>query len=154
MKKLTLSKTVLFTFLSACLFATVACSTDKDPAVEVQEQKATSVEKAEITKAYTYVEQMPVYKGSEAALLTFLGDNIRYPEAAQKAGVEGITVMTFVVETDGTITDIKTVKSLSPETDQEAVRVIKLTSGNWIPGKQNGETVRVKYTVPIRYTIK
>lgn len=153
MKKHILTRTALIASLSGCLFATAACSTEEDPMIEVQEKETASVDKTDTSKAFIYVEQMPVYKNGEAALLSFLGSNIKYPEAAEKGGVEGITVMTFVVETDGTITDIKTVKSLSPETDQEAARVIKLTSGNWTPGKQNGETVRVKYTLPVRYML-
>lgn len=154
MKKLILTKTVLIASFSACLFATVSCSTDEDPTAVVQEQQTNSLEKSDALKPYTYVEQMPAFKGGEDALMSFLGKNIRYPEAAQKAGIEGLTVMSFVVETDGTITNIQTVKSLSPETDQEAARVVKLTSGNWNPGTQGGKPVRVQYTLPVRYAIK
>ncbi|MFD3001774.1 energy transducer TonB [Pontibacter toksunensis] len=153
MKKLILTRTTLIASLFACIFATAACSTEEEPTIVVQEKETASVEKTDTSKAYTYAEQIPVYKDSEAALLTFLGSNIKYPEAAEKAGVEGITVMSFVVETDGTITDIEIVKSLSPETDQEAVRAVKLTSGSWIPGKNNGKDIRFRYTLPVRYTL-
>lgn len=139
MKNLTLTRTAHIASLSACMFITAACSTEEEPTIAVQEKETASVEKNDTSKALTYAEQMPVYKDSEAALITFLGSNIKYPEAAEKAGVEGITVMSFVVETDGTITNIEIVKSLSPETDQEAVRVVKLTSGSWIPGKIMGK---------------
>ncbi|WP_162055188.1 energy transducer TonB [Pontibacter pamirensis] len=154
MKKLTLTKTTILASFSACLFATVSCSTDEDPTAVVQEQQTTSLKKTDASRPYTYVEQMPEFKGNENALLSFLGSNIRYPEAAEKAGIEGLTVLTFVIETDGSVTNVQTVKSLSPEIDQEAARVIKLTSGNWNPGKQDGEPVRVKYTIPVRFALK
>lgn len=155
MKKLTLTKTALHVFFSACLFATVSCSTEDDPTIAaVQEQEEAAVKQTDASKPYTYVEQMPEFKGSDDALMSFLGKNIRYPEAAQKEGIEGLTVMSFIVETDGTITNVRTVKSLSPETDQEAARVVKLTSGNWNPGTQGGKPVRVQYTLPVRYAMK
>ncbi|GAB3537292.1 hypothetical protein GCM10027443_30020 [Pontibacter brevis] len=154
MKKLILIKPTLVVFLFACLFGAASCSTDDDPTMETQKQEAVYEKKADTSKAYTYVEEMPEFKGGNEALLSFLGNNIKYPEAAQEAEVEGLTVVKFTVEKDGAVTNIHTVKSLSPETDQEAVRVVKMTSGNWAPGKQNGETVRVEYTLPIRFALK
>ncbi|WP_246000833.1 energy transducer TonB [Pontibacter diazotrophicus] len=155
MKNHTLTKTALHVFFSACLFATASCSTDEDPtAVAVQQQEKATVKRTDASKPYTYVEQMPEFKGGNEALLSFLGTNIKYPEAAQEAKVEGLTVVKFTVEENGSVTNIQTVKSLSPETDQEAVRVVKMTSGNWAPGKQDGETVRVDYTLPIRFALK
>lgn len=97
---------------------------------------------------------MPAYKGGEEALFKFLGSNVRYPEAAIEAGIEGLTVVSFVIETDGSVTDVHVVKNLSAETDREAVRVVQLTNGNWIPGKQGGKPVRVEYTLPIKFALK
>lgn len=154
MKKLILTKTVLVACCSACLFATASCSTEEDPTVAVQEQEKATVRQTDSSKAYVFVEQMPEFKGGNEALLAFLGNNVKYPEVAQEAEVEGLTVVKFTVEKNGSVTNIQTVKSLSPETDQEAARVVKMTSGNWAPGKQNGETVRVEYTLPVRFALK
>ncbi|WP_276496819.1 TonB family protein [Pontibacter litorisediminis] len=105
-------------------------------------------------KPYTYVEQMPVFKGGDKGLMQFLGTNIKYPEDAVKAGVEGLVVVTFVIDTDGSVKSAQVVKPLSSSTDAEAVRVIKLMDGMWQPGKQNGKIVAVKYTLPIRFAMK
>ncbi|MFD3001772.1 TonB family protein [Pontibacter toksunensis] len=106
------------------------------------------------TNPYTYVEQMPMFKGGEAEMIKFLGKNIRYPEEAKEAGLEGIVVLSFVVDHEGRLDDIQVIKRLGKGTDEEAVRVVKMMSGNWLPGKQNGKVVPVRYTLPVRYTIK
>ena len=109
------------------------------------------VEKTE--KAFDVVEQMPQYPGGPAALMQFLAQNIRYPEEAHKAGVQGRVIVSFVVETDGSISEAKAVKSVSSELDAEALRVINCMP-NWIPGRQNGEAVRVKYVVPVTFRLQ
>ncbi|OKL39919.1 TonB family protein [Pontibacter flavimaris] len=105
-------------------------------------------------KPYTYVEQMPVFKGGEAEMMKFLGSNIKYPEDAVKAGVEGLVVLSFVIDASGSVGDVKVVKSLSGSTDAEATRVVKMTDGKWQPGKQNGKAVPVVYTLPIKFAMK
>lgn len=104
-------------------------------------------------KPYTYVEQMPSFPGGETEMLKYLGKNIRYPAAAQRAGVEGLVVLSFVVSKTGEISDIQVVKNLGAGTDEEAMRVVK-TMPKWTPGKQNGRAVPVRYTLPVRFTIK
>ncbi|WP_018480096.1 TonB family protein [Pontibacter roseus] len=104
-------------------------------------------------KAYSYVEQMPEFKGGEKEMLTFLGSNIQYPKDAVENGLEGLVVVSFVVETDGTISEAKSVKTLGRGTDEEALRVVRLMSGHWNAGRQNGEAVRVRYTLPIRFAM-
>ena len=104
-------------------------------------------------KAFDVVEQMPQYPGGPAALMQFLAQNIRYPEEAHKAGVQGRVIVSFVVETDGSISEAKAVKSVSSELDAEALRVINCMP-NWIPGRQNGEVVRVKYVVPVTFRLQ
>lgn len=104
-------------------------------------------------KPYTYVEQMPSFPGGETEMLKYLAKNIRYPAAAQRAGVEGLVVLSFVVSKTGEISEIQVVKNLGAGTDEEAMRVVK-TMPKWTPGKQNGRTVPVRYTLPVRFTIK
>ncbi len=79
--------------------------------------------------------------------------NIKYPVVAEENGVQGRVVVTFVVERDGSITDVKVVKSVDPSLDKEAQRVVK-SMPHWIPGKQNGSAVRVKYTVPVTFRLQ
>ncbi|MDX5438240.1 MAG: energy transducer TonB, partial [Pontibacter sp.] len=105
-------------------------------------------------KPYTAVEQMPEFKGGQTALLRFLGENIRYPEEAKKAGVEGLVVISFVIDADGSVSNTEVLKSLSNTTDAEASRVVEMTDGKWTPGRQNGKDVAVRYTLPIRFAIK
>ena len=118
----------------------------------VEMPNAMKVEKAE-KEAFDVVEQMPQFPGGMKELMTFLSENVRYPEAAHKTGVQGRVIAKFVVEKDGSITEAKIVKSVSPELDAEALRVIG-TMPNWMPGMQNGEAVRVKYTVPITFRLQ
>lgn len=105
------------------------------------------------SKPFDVVEQMPQFPGGMKELMTFLSQNVRYPEAAHKAGQQGRVIANFVVEKDGSITEACVVKSVSPELDAEALRVIS-SMPNWIPGMQNGEAVRVKYTVPITFRLQ
>ena len=104
-------------------------------------------------KPFDVVEQMPQFPGGPAEMMAFLSKNIRYPVAAEKAGVQGRVIVTFVVEKDGSIAEARIVKSVSPELDAEALRVINAMP-NWLPGRQNGEAVRVKYTVPVTFRLQ
>ena len=102
--------------------------------------------------AFDVVEQMPEFPGGQIAMLNFLSKNIRYPEAAHKAGIQGRVVATFVVEKDGSISNAKVMRSIDPLLDAEALRVIN-SMPNWIPGKQDGKPVAVKYTVPVSFKL-
>ena len=101
---------------------------------------------------FDVVEQMPEFPGGAHALFEFLGKNIRYPEAAEKAGIQGRVIVTFVVMKNGSVDRAKVVKSVSPELDAEALRCVK-SMPKWIPGKQNGEAVNVKYTIPLTFRL-
>ena len=104
-------------------------------------------------KAYEVVEQMPTFKGGDAALMKYLSENIKYPEAAEKAGEQGRVVVNFIVEKDGAVSNVKVVRSVTPTLDAEAVRVIKAMP-KWVPGKQDGKLVRVKYNVPVSFRLQ
>ena len=104
-------------------------------------------------KVFDIVEQMPEYPGGQAALFEYLSKNIKYPADAEKKKVEGKVFVTFVVDADGKITDVSLMRKVFPSLDAEAVRVISAMP-NWIPGKQKGQVVRVKYTVPIMFRLK
>jgi protein TonB len=109
--------------------------------------------KEEETKVFDVVEQMPSFPGGDAELMKFLHDHMKYPAVAEENGIQGRVICTFVVERDGSITDVKVIKSVDPSLDKEAIRVLK-SMPKWIPGKQNGSAVRVKYTVPVTFRLQ
>ena len=96
---------------------------------------------------------MPTFKGGDAALMKYLSENIKYPEAAEKAGEQGRVVVNFIVEKDGAVSNVKVARSVTPTLDAEAVRVIKAMP-KWVPGKQDGKLVRVKYNVPVSFRLQ
>jgi protein TonB len=107
----------------------------------------------EENKVFDVVEQMPSFPGGMGALMSWLSQNIKYPVIAAENGVQGRVIVQFVVEKDGSITDVKVAKSVDPSLDKEAARVVK-SMPHWIPGKQNGSAVRVKYTVPVTFKLQ
>ena len=108
--------------------------------------------KGDDDKAFEHVEKMPVFPGGDMAMMEFLSKNIKYPVEAQKKELQGRVVVSFVVEKDGSLSDVKVAKSVDPQLDEEALRVVK-SMPNWTPGMHNGKTVRVKYYVPITYRL-
>ena len=108
---------------------------------------------AEENKIHEIVEQMPSFPGGMSALMSWLSQNIKYPVIAAENGVKGRVIVQFVVEKDGSITDVQVVKSVDPSLDKEAARVIK-SMPHWIPGRQNGSPVRVRYTVPVTFKLQ
>ena len=128
---------------------------DETAEVKHVEEKIAEPEpvKEEETKVFDVVEQMPSFPGGPSALMQYLNSNIKYPVVAEENGVQGRVVCTFVVEKDGSITDVRVVKSVDPSLDKEAMRVVK-GMPKWIPGKQNGSAVRVKYTVPVTFRLQ
>ena len=104
-------------------------------------------------KVFDVVEEMPSFPGGQAALMSFLSSNIKYPVVAQETGVQGRVIVGFVVERDGSITDVKVMRSVDPSLDREAQRVVRAMP-RWKPGKQNGSAVRVKYTVPVVFRLQ
>ena len=103
-------------------------------------------------RVYDVVEQMPSFPGGISGLMTYLNQNIRYPAEAQEICVQGRVVVSFVVEKDGHISDVTVVRSVEPSLDKEAVRVVR-NMPRWTPGKQGGEPVRVRFTVPVSFRL-
>jgi TonB family protein len=102
---------------------------------------------------FQVVEQMPEFPGGMQKAMEFLGKNIKYPVAAQEAKIEGRVIVQFVVGKDGSISDVQTVRGVSPELDAEAIRVVSMMP-NWNPGKQRGQAVSVKYSMPIMFRLQ
>lgn len=107
----------------------------------------------EENKVFDIVEQQPLFPGGPAALIKYLSENTKYPVVAQENGVQGRVTVQFVVEKDGSISDVHVLRGVDPSLDKEAVRVVK-SMPRWTPGKQNGITVRVNYRVPVLFRLQ
>ncbi len=105
------------------------------------------------SQIFTIVEQMPEFPGGEEKLFEYLGKNIKYPAMARENGITGTVYVTFVVEGNGKITDVKKLRGIGGGCDEEAIRVVK-SMPEWKPGKQNGKSVRVQYNLPIKFTLR
>ena len=104
-------------------------------------------------KVFDVVEVMPSFPGGQAALLQYLNSHVKYPVVAQENGIQGRVTISFVVERDGSITDVKVARSVDPSLDKEAARVVS-SMPRWTPGKQNGSAVRVKFNVPVVFKLQ
>ncbi|HZX57408.1 MAG TPA: energy transducer TonB [Mucilaginibacter sp.] len=124
----------------------------KDPDSAIQRDPTMKVVEIGPQAIFTAVEHEPEFPGGIEKLYRYLGRNLRYPAAAKENNVQGKVFVTFVVEKDGSLTGIKISKSLSPETDAEAIRLMK-ASPKWNPGIQNGRPVRVLYTIPVDFEL-
>lgn len=112
------------------------------------------VEREEVTEEiFVVVENQPEFPGGSTAMMKFLGDNIKYPVIAQENGIQGRVICNFVVERDGSITDVQVVRGVDPSLDREAVRVIQ-SMPKWTPGKQRGQPVRVRFTLPVVFRLQ
>ena len=118
---------------------------------EVKVEETEVQQKEEVI--FQVVEQMPEFPGGMYEAMTFLAKNIKYPAAAQEAKIEGRVIVQFVVQKDGSISGVQTVQGVSPELDAEAIRVVSLMP-KWNPGKQRGQAVSVKYTMPIMFRLE
>ena len=122
--------------------------TDKDPSAIMQK-----VNTGDDDDIFDVVEEMPVFPGGQTGLMEFIAKNLRYPVKAQKEGIQGRVIARFIVEKDGSVSNLAVARrSASSELDAEAIRVLS-TMPKWTPGKQRGKEVRVKYTVPIAFKL-
>lgn len=118
------------------------------PPIDVADA-ALKIQRREI---FTAVEQNPEFVGGQAKMYQYLGENIKYPAAAQRANISGRVFVKFVVEDDGSIGDVNVMKGIGFGCDEEAIRVVK-SMPRWKPGVQNGKNVRVYYNMPIVYRL-
>ena len=132
----------------------IASTEDTGQKVEVKYVPvAVKEEEPSEQEIFEVVENAPEFPGGMPACLQFLYKNIKYPPIAQENGTQGQVVLQFVVERDGSIGDIKVVKSVDPYLDKEALRVVK-TMPKWKPGMQRGKPVRCRFTLPVRFRLQ
>lgn len=107
----------------------------------------------EENKVFDVVEEQPSFPGGQGALMAWLRDNIKYPVVAAENGIQGKVIVQFVVGKNGSISNVKVLRSVDPSLDREAVRVVS-SMPNWTPGKQNGTSVNVRYTLPVTFKLQ
>jgi TonB family protein len=111
-----------------------------------------AAEEADSEQVFLVVESMPDYPGGEEKLYKFLEENIKYPQLAKESGIQGRVFVTFAVEKDGSITNIRVLRGIGGGCDEEAIRVVKAMP-KWIPGRQRGKPVKVQYNLPVKFTL-
>lgn len=126
---------------------------DEEHGKDIADLKQVVTQAVEEEKPYEVVEQMPTFPGGPEALMQYISKNLKYPVIAQENGTQGRVICQFVVGKDGSVQDVRVVRSLDPYCDKEAIRVIQ-SLPKWIPGKQNGRAVPVYYTVPIMFKLQ
>ena len=133
----------------------IELNAEVDQTEVIEEYVPVEVEEEEVseTEVFTIVEEMPAYPGGDAKLYEYLGKNIKYPQIARESGIQGRVFVNFVVEPDGSVSNVKVMRGIGGGCDEEAVRVIK-TMPKWKPGKQRGKAVRVTYTIPVVFKLQ
>lgn len=108
---------------------------------------------AQNDKVYEVVEVMPEFPGGMPALLEYMSNGLKYPKEAEKQKIEGRVIVSFIVEKDGSIVEVQTMKAVHPLLDKEAVRLVSAMP-KWKPGKHNGSPVRVSFALPINFKLE
>ena len=137
-----------------------------NPMAKAEEAKAAELAKAEAKASdvtapadttknvvYDVTETMPQFPGGQGVMMKYLAANIKYPASAVKAKKQGRVIVAFVIQKDGSVTNARIVRSVDPELDAEALRIVKAMP-NWTPGTQDGKPVNVKYTIPIVFSLQ
>ena len=121
----------------------------------IEEYVPVEVEEEEVVEQeiFQIVEEMPSYPGGEGKLMEYVAKNIKYPQMARESGIQGRVFVNFVVEPDGSVSNVKVLRSLGGGCDEEAMRVVK-SMPKWKPGKQRGKAVRVSYILPVNFKLQ
>ena len=131
----------------------IACAQNVPLIIDPDKVDQYLAERKDTINVYDCVEQMPSFPGGTQKLKDFLAENLRYPKELEESCVQGRVIVRFIVERNGKLSNVKVVKSVHPVLDKEALRIVKLLP-RWIPGRQNGITVRVKCYIPIIFRLK
>lgn len=121
----------------------------------VEEYVAPEIEEEEVVEQeiFQIVEEMPSFPGGEAKLLEYVAKNVKYPQIARESGIKGRVFISFVVEPDGSVSNVKVLRGIGGGCDEEAMRVVK-SMPKWKPGKQRGKAVRVSYMLPVNFQLQ
>ncbi len=130
----------------------IDAETDNEEEIEEQAIVEEEPEEEKEDEIFVFVEDQPSFPGGDEARIKYLQENIKYPEMAKESGIQGTVYVTFVVEKDGRITNVKVLRGIGGGCDEEAVRIIK-NMPRWKPGKQRGRAVRAQFNMPIRFVL-
>jgi len=130
----------------------VACEKMAEKTSMAKKTEKTVVIQDKNSNAFTIVEEMPKFQNGENDLLMYIGNNIKYPESAKTNHVEGVVVIEFVVEKDGSLSNHKILRDIGGGCGEEALRVVQ-SMPNWKPGEENGQAVRVSYKLPVKFKL-
>jgi len=125
-------------------------NTEVEEYIPVEQEDEESADEQQI---FMVVEAMPEFPGGMNELNKYLAENIKYPQMAKESGIQGRVFVTFVVERDGRVTDVRVLRGIGGGCDEEAVRVVK-NMPKWTPGKQRGKPVRVQFNLPVKFTLQ
>lgn len=127
------------------------------PTIDENPQELEVVEQPKVIEEKTYemfdIQKAPSFVGGEAELLKYLNQNIKYPPLARENNIQGVVALTFVVNKDGSVSDVKVVKDIGGGCGKEAVRVVE-NMPKWVPGEANGHPVKVRFTLPVRFRLE
>lgn len=104
------------------------------------------------TGTYMLVEEMPEFPGGMPGLSAYVSGNLRYPKEARKRNIEGLVLLAFIVEKNGSVSDVRVLRGIGGDCDEEALRVVR-EMPTWKPGHQAGKPVRTRYTLPLRFKL-
>ena len=138
--------------LNQNVFANTKLNQPEETMNTIAEESLAQMTDEEKEKTFIVVEDMPGFPGGEEALLKFLRENVKYPEQAKSKGIQGRVYVTFIVETDGSLSDIRLIRGVHKSLNEEALRVVKMMP-KWVVGKQRGKKVRVQFNLPIRFAL-
>lgn len=126
-----------------------------DENLELDDYVPPEIEEEEVVEEeiFLIVENQPEFPGGDVGRLKYLRDNIKYPQLAKETGIQGSVYITFVVEPDGRVSNVQVVRGIGGGCDEEAIRVVK-NMPKWKPGSQRGRNVRVRFSMPIKFTLQ
>lgn len=133
----------------------IEINAEVDQTEVIDEYVAPEVEDEEVVEQeiFQIVEEMPAYPGGDQKMMEYIAKNIKYPQIARESGIQGRVFVGFVVEPDGSVSNVKIMRGIGGGCDEEAMRVVK-SMPKWKPGKQRGKPVRVSYTLPVNFKLQ
>ncbi|MBU1369049.1 MAG: TonB family protein [Bacteroidetes bacterium] len=126
---------------------------DQETEIEVYVPPVREEEQIVEAEIFTVVESMPEFPGGPAKMMEYIAKNIKYPAMARESGIQGRVFVNFVVEPDGSVSNVKILRGIGGGCDEEAIRVVK-SMPKWTPGRQRGKAVRVSFNLPVRFTLQ
>jgi TonB family protein len=125
---------------------------EPEKAMPVKKENSKEEKSVQNGDIFTVVEKMPSYPGGDEARIKFFTENIKYPQEARQKGITGTVFVTYIVEEDGSVTNVKILRGIGSGCDEEALRVVSLMP-KWNPGMQRGKPVRTQFNIPIKFSL-